>query len=90
MLEKLPPPEPLFLNDSIRVGGDFDARITIDDARYGLGDIVLAPRLLCQVVGADAQPGIPADSGIYTLSRRGDTLRFDVKARGAFVTWTNA
>ena len=90
LLEKLPPPEPLFLNDSIRVGGDFDARITIDDARYGLGDIVLAPRLLCQVVGADAQPGIAADTGIYTLSRRGDTLRFDVKAGGAYITWANA
>lgn len=88
-VEKLPPPEPLFLNDSIRVGGDFDARITIDDPRFGLGDIVLAPRLLCQVVGADALRGIAADTGIYTLSNRGDTLRFNVKAGGAYITWTN-
>lgn len=89
-LAQVPPPEPLRLNDSVRVAGDFDARITIDDPSYGLGDIVLAPRLLCRVIGADLMRGIAADTGIYTLSARGDTLRFAVQAGGAYITWTDA
>jgi len=88
-LGAVPPPEQLQLDDSIRVGGDFDARLTINDTTYGYGEIVLAPRLFCAVIGADLERGLPADTGIYSLSRRGDSLRFTVHRGGAFITWTD-
>jgi hypothetical protein len=88
-LREVPPPEPLQLNDSVRVGGDFDARITINDTTFGVGEIVLAPRLFCAVIGADLRRGLASDTGIYSLSRRGDSLRFAVHRGGAYITWTD-
>ncbi len=89
VLEKAPPPEPIRLNDSILVSGDFDARISIKDERFGVGDIILAPSLLCRVIGFDQKLGRTEDRGIYTLSQRGDTLRFAVLRGGAYITWTD-
>jgi len=88
-LVQVPPVEPLQLNDSVRVGGDFDARLSINDSTFGVGEIVLAPRLLCAVIGADLRRGLAADTGIYSLTRRGDSLRLAVHRGGAYITWTD-
>jgi hypothetical protein len=77
----------LRLGDSIIVRRTADARLTIEDTSYGRGDIVLAPQLLCGILGADNTVLLKANSGVYHLDARADTLVFTVESGGAYFQW---
>lgn len=89
-LSAAPPPQAVRLGETIRVLKSFDARLTIADTVFGLGDIVLAPQLLCRMIGADTTVGIQvADSGLYDMQRRADTLVFTARRGAAYFQWRN-
>jgi len=87
----IPPPEPVRVGDTIRVTPFVNARVSLVDTTFGLGDVVLAPQILCGIVGLDNTAITPTDgSGQYDIQRRGDTLVFTAHHGGAYFQWADS